>query len=402
MTTDVASRTGFQPTGQLHFGVNLVGPSDGVDFQQLRTLAQTAERGLFSLLTLDERYWLGEDPGAMPATDPTGTNDVATLLAALAAVTTNIGLVAAAAPNDNNPAAMVHRIASLDRVSGGRAGWHLLPAGSLQGALEDTGPDGGGRAALMERVHGLWDAWGESGRSRNGATQGPVEHVGAFERHGQRYAVGLGQLRQPAPGPRPVIVHGASSPRDLAFAAKHADVATSVPAGLGDALALRRELVAGAVAAGRAARAVKIFQTGTFILGETDGEAVEKAEWIRGQLPDAVWDKEAFVGSYSGIADLLLDFARSGAVDGFTVMPWLYPGELTDIVNQLVPRLQDRGIYPENYSAGSLRDHLGLPSGGRDGSVATHVLPVIEVGDLEDIRLDLDLRMELIVQKLQA
>ena len=33
---------------------------------------------------------------------------------------------------------------------------------------------------------------------------------------------------------------------------------------------------------------------------------------------------------------------------------------------------------------------------------ATHALPVIEVGELEDIRLDLDLRMELIVQKLQA
>lgn len=399
MTFNSASQTGFIPSGRLHFGVNLLGPAAHVGFDELRTLAQTAERGLFSLLTLDERYWLREDPGAVSATDPAGSNDVATLLAGLASVTRNIGLVAAAAPDYDDPADLTRRIAALDKVSSGRAAWHILADGAIYGdaALEldnegTTSADG--RRVLIESTRRTWEA------SVKEEAKGPVETLGAFERDGQLYSVGLGALR-PFESPRgPVIIHDAESAQDIA-PADFADVIISAAASLEEALTFRRDVVARSLDAGRGADAVKIIQAATFVLAPTAEEAAEKADWMREQLPDSVWDARTFIGSYAGVADLLMDFARSGAVDGFTVMPWLFADELADVVNHLVPELQARGAYPADYAAGTLRENLGLSArgSGTKGS-ATHTLPVIEVGDLDDVRLDLDLRMEVIVQKL--
>lgn len=389
----------FQPTGRLHFGVSLVGPAAGMDFEQLRVLAQTAERGLFTLLSLDERYWRGGDPGTAAAADPAGSNEVTTLLAALAAVTTNIGLVAAAAPDYDDPAGLVNRTASLERISGGRAGWHLLADAASGGGGAAGGADG--RASFIESAHRIWAAWDSAGCSP-AATAGALP-LAEFQRDGHLYNVALAAQRRHNPQRSPVVLHAGDSEVELAFAAQHADVVMCAPAGLGESLAFRRDLAARTLAAGRGANAVKVLQGATFILAGTEDAAVDKAEWLRAQLPASAWDESAFIGSYQGVAEQLLDFARTGAVDGFNILPWLYPSELSDIVNHLIPELQDRGAYPASYAAGTLRGNFGLPAVGRSGATpTTHQVPVIEVADLADIRLDLDLRMELIVQKMQA
>ena len=51
---------------------------------------------------------------------------------------------------------------------------------------------------------------------------------------------------------------------------------------------------------------------------------------------------------------------RSGAVDGFNVSPYLTPDGLDDIVEKLVPELQERGVYRTAYSGTTLREHLDL------------------------------------------
>ena len=66
------------------------------------------------------------------------------------------------------------------------------------------------------------------------------------------------------------------------------------------------------------------------------------------------------MGSYDGIADKLAEYAHTGAVDGFNLTPWIVPGGLDDIVNELVPRLQDRGVYRTEYEGTNLRENLGL------------------------------------------
>lgn len=68
-----------------------------------------------------------------------------------------------------------------------------------------------------------------------------------------------------------------------------------------------------------------------------------------------------FTGSYNDVADTLARYARTGAVDGFNISPWLVPTGLDDIVNHLVPALQERDVYPTEYAGSTLRGHLGLP-----------------------------------------
>lgn len=66
------------------------------------------------------------------------------------------------------------------------------------------------------------------------------------------------------------------------------------------------------------------------------------------------------VGTPSGLADRFTRFVRNGAVDGFNVTPYLIPDGLDDIVDLLVPELQERGVYRTEYTGTTLREHLGL------------------------------------------
>jgi alkanesulfonate monooxygenase SsuD/methylene tetrahydromethanopterin reductase-like flavin-dependent oxidoreductase (luciferase family) len=68
------------------------------------------------------------------------------------------------------------------------------------------------------------------------------------------------------------------------------------------------------------------------------------------------------VGTPSGLADKFAHFVRHGALDGFNVSLYIVPHGLDDIVDMLVPALQERGVYPAEYQGPTLREHLGLRS----------------------------------------
>ncbi|PRY11051.1 NtaA/DmoA family FMN-dependent monooxygenase [Kineococcus rhizosphaerae] len=70
--------------------------------------------------------------------------------------------------------------------------------------------------------------------------------------------------------------------------------------------------------------------------------------------------ERGFAGTASQLADELTFWVRSGASNGFNITPYLVPSGLDDIVDQLVPALQDRGAYPIEYVGDTLREHLGL------------------------------------------
>ena len=74
------------------------------------------------------------------------------------------------------------------------------------------------------------------------------------------------------------------------------------------------------------------------------------------------------------MADQLAEFARVGAVDGFNISPWLIPTGLDDIVNHLVPELQERGVYPTEYRGTTLRENLGLASPVRTADEAAETV----------------------------
>ncbi|REH27689.1 hypothetical protein BCF44_12977, partial [Kutzneria buriramensis] len=62
----------------------------------------------------------------------------------------------------------------------------------------------------------------------------------------------------------------------------------------------------------------------------------------------------------TSLADKFTRFARHGAVHGFNITPYLIPDGLDDIVDLLVPELQERGVYRTEYTGTTLREHLGL------------------------------------------
>jgi alkanesulfonate monooxygenase SsuD/methylene tetrahydromethanopterin reductase-like flavin-dependent oxidoreductase (luciferase family) len=66
------------------------------------------------------------------------------------------------------------------------------------------------------------------------------------------------------------------------------------------------------------------------------------------------------MGSPAQIADVLEDWFRAGAADGFNVMPPFFPGQFDAFVDGVVPLLQGRGLFRTEYAGITLRDHLGL------------------------------------------
>jgi FMN-dependent oxidoreductase (nitrilotriacetate monooxygenase family) len=82
--------------------------------------------------------------------------------------------------------------------------------------------------------------------------------------------------------------------------------------------------------------------------------------WSLRETVIALGPQRGHAGTPAGLADKFARFVRHGAVDGFNITPYLIPDGLDDIVNLLVPELQERGVYPTEYAGTTLREHLGL------------------------------------------
>ncbi|TKI70181.1 LLM class flavin-dependent oxidoreductase [Lysinibacillus mangiferihumi] len=70
--------------------------------------------------------------------------------------------------------------------------------------------------------------------------------------------------------------------------------------------------------------------------------------------------RDAFVGTAVQIADEMERWLKEGAADGFMLQFPLLPRDLENFVEKVVPILQERGIYREDYTGATLREHLGL------------------------------------------
>ena len=139
----------------------------GTSFAEAADVARTAERGKFDLLFLadsaavsvfgsqDSRGRMGKLVKFEPMT----------LLSALAAVTTHLGLVATSTTTYAEPYTLARQFASLDQISGGRAGWNLVTSNNEAEAFNHgrdqhvAHADRYDRAAeFAEVVTGLWDS----------------------------------------------------------------------------------------------------------------------------------------------------------------------------------------------------------------------------------------------------
>ncbi len=69
----------------------------------------------------------------------------------------------------------------------------------------------------------------------------------------------------------------------------------------------------------------------------------------------------AFVGTPQSVADEMENWLGAAASDGFTVVFPYLPQGLDDVTERLVPELQRRGLFRQDYEGKTLREHLGLP-----------------------------------------
>jgi alkanesulfonate monooxygenase SsuD/methylene tetrahydromethanopterin reductase-like flavin-dependent oxidoreductase (luciferase family) len=94
--------------------------------------------------------------------------------------------------------------------------------------------------------------------------------------------------------------------------------------------------------------------------------------WSIRDLVIAVTTRGGFVGTATSVADEIERHVRDDAADGFILVPHLTPRGLDDVLDQVVPLLQERGSFRAEYTGATLRDHLGLarPAAAVDAAVA--------------------------------
>lgn len=137
-------------------------PLAATDLAHFTKLAQIAERGTFDSLFLADSPALFGSVGPRPS----GVIEPLTLLTVLAGATHQIGLIATASTSYNSPYNLARRFASLDHVSGGRAGWNVVTTATLDAARNfglDELPSHAERyeraAEFIDVACKLWDSW---------------------------------------------------------------------------------------------------------------------------------------------------------------------------------------------------------------------------------------------------
>ncbi len=219
-------------------------------------IAQRAEAGGFDALFLGDVLALQQsaDRHLSDAMDPL------VILSALGAVTQRIGLIGTASTSFDHPFHLARRFASLDHITGGRAGWNIVTSSNVLEAHNfglDAMPDHAERYAraadVTEAALALWNSWQKDARiadKRAGIYLDPsrvktVDHDGPFVRS-------RGPLNVPrSPQGRPLLAQAGASEAGRDFAARYADMVFTVQSDITEARAFYADMKTRAAQQGR-------------------------------------------------------------------------------------------------------------------------------------------------------
>ncbi|GIE30623.1 monooxygenase [Actinoplanes italicus] len=255
-------------------------PHASWNVKHFQELARIAERGKLDSIFFADSPVLQGDPGRRPA----GKLEPTVLLTALAAVTEHIGLIATASTSYNEPYNLARRFASVDHVSGGRAGWNIVTTAGADAArnfgLDDVPlhADRYERAAeFVEVATKLWDSWADDAvlADKEAGVHADAAKVRAINHRGRYFRVD-GPLNVPrSPQGYPLLVQAGSSEDGRQFAARFAEAVFTAQQTLGEAQDFYRDLKQRAAALGRDPDGVKILPGIVPVIGDTVGEARE-------------------------------------------------------------------------------------------------------------------------------
>jgi N-acetyl-S-(2-succino)cysteine monooxygenase len=359
-----------------------------------------------------------------------------TLLSAIAARTSRLGLIGTVATSYNDPYNLARRFASLDRISNGRAGWNAVTGFSGDknfGPEEFLSP-----AERYERAHEfievvlkLWNSW-RPGYLRADASSGSrldPDKIQDIQHHGAFYDVEEALSVPPSPQGHPVLVHAGASEPGIDLGGHYGELVYIAAPTFDHAVQLTSAYRDKGSAYGRNQDGIK-FTPGLFAyIGATREEAEASRQRIFGdeqllnglrnlkteyagydfsgyELDDVLRQHElptkadilasghrrsrallylefankpgatlrsfltdvvsgtghtTLIGSYDEVADELERWHRAGVADGFVLMG---TSSLEQFIDEVVPRLERKGIYRKRPELKTFRDRLGLPPVG--------------------------------------
>ncbi|WP_285564463.1 MULTISPECIES: LLM class flavin-dependent oxidoreductase [unclassified Streptomyces] len=345
-----------------------------------------AESGLLDFVTIEDALGLQSSRYTEPdgRTDQErGRLDAVLIAARVAPLTRHIGLVPTVVATHTEPFHISKAIATLDYVSGGRAGLRVQVTPRQHEAAHfgrrtfprfriedrDTPAVRDLTAELFEEagdyvevVRRLWDSWEDDAEIRDVATGRFIDrdklHYIDFE--GRHFSVKGPSITPRPPQGQPVVSALAHQSVPFQLVARSTDIGYITPHDTGQARTVIDEIRAGQTAAGRAAEPLHIFGDLVVFLDDDPAAAAARRERLD-ELDGAPYtsDAKVFTGTPAQLADLLLEWQQAG-LSGFRLRPAGTGHDLRAITRGLVPELQRRGAFRSAYEADTLRGLLGL------------------------------------------
>ena len=286
------------------------GSGSQIEFDSFAHLARTAERGKFDFFFLAEGLRLREHRGRIYNLDVVGRPDTFTVLAALAGVTERIGLTGTINTTFNEPFEVARQFATLDQLSDGRAGWNMVTSSdAFTGANFRRGGfldhiDRYSRAEeFLTVARQFWDSWEADAvlADVDAGVYADPDRIRSVRHRGPQFDV-RGFATLPAgPQGHPVLLQAGDSADGRAFGARNADALFTLHSSLEDGQRYYADVKARAASYGRDPNQLKVFPAATFVIGDTDSEAQDKARHIRYQqvsgataiaMLEQVWGRE--------------------------------------------------------------------------------------------------------------
>jgi N-acetyl-S-(2-succino)cysteine monooxygenase len=254
-------------------------PASVLDPRHYIDLARTAERGVLDSVFLPDSPGVAEfRSGYLPGAGL----DPLQLLSSLATTTDQVGLIATVSTTYSYPWDTARRLATLDFLSHGRAGWNIVTtaepaaAGNFGDQPHPPAADRYDRAGeYVEVVLKLWDAWEDDAAimSRPAGLWADPARLHPPRHHGRYFDVS-GYLPFPrSPQGHPFLTQAGSSPPGIALAARYADAVFTPLADITGGVAFRQNLRSQAAGLGRDPDQVRVLPGLSFLLAGTDAEA---------------------------------------------------------------------------------------------------------------------------------
>jgi alkanesulfonate monooxygenase len=258
-------------------------PDANFNFPAIKGFIQKLERAKFDAFFMaDHLAVLNMPVNALKRSHTVTSFEPFTLLSALAGATERIGLVATASTTFDEPYHIARRFASLDHISGGRAGWDIVTTANPDAALNfghESQMDHDGRydraREFQEVVTGLWDSFADDAfiRDVEGGIYFDPDRMHVLDHKGPSLSVrGPLNIARPVQG-WPVIVQAGASETGRQFAAETAEVIFASERTLESGKAFYKDVKDRARKAGRDPANLKILPAAFVVVGDTVAEA---------------------------------------------------------------------------------------------------------------------------------